>query len=165
MRRIFPHPWLSLSLLVLWLLMVHSLNLGQLLLGGFLAWAIPRLTHAFLVEVPRVRRPLKLVIYVLQVLAGILVANIQVARLVLGPREKLAPAFIELPLELRNEFLLSLLSSVISLTPGTVSASLSPDRRTLLLHALDGSDPEGLVAETKRRYEAPLLEIFECSST
>lgn len=165
MKWLFPHPMLSLSLLVIWLLLVNSFSPAQMLLGAFLGWAIPRLTNDFLVDVPRIRKPFKLALFGLRVLCDIVVANLQVARLVLGPKDRLVPAFVEMPLDARDEFVLAFLSSVISLTPGTVSASLSPDRRTLLLHALDASDPEGLVAEIKQRYEAPLLEIFECSST
>ena len=50
----------------------------------------------------------------------------------------------------------------MSLTPGTVSTSLSADRRTLLLHVLDLDDADQLVARIKDRYEAPLREIFPC---
>ncbi|MNJ77241.1 Na(+)/H(+) antiporter subunit E [compost metagenome] len=66
---------------------------------------------------------------------------------------------------IEDEFVLSVLTSIISLTPGTVSSGLSPDHKTLLLHALDAPDIEAVVAEIKARYEAPLLEIFQCSRT
>jgi len=92
-------------------------------------------------------------------------ANLTVARLVLGPTRNLQPAFIEVPMLIENEFVLSVLTSIISLTPGTVSSGLSPDHKMLLLHALDAPDIEALVAEIKTRYEAPLLEIFQCSRT
>ena len=42
---------------------------------------------------------------------------------------------------------------------------LSSDHKTLLLHGLDVPDQDALIAEIKSRYEAPLLEIFECSRT
>jgi multicomponent K+:H+ antiporter subunit E len=58
-----------------------------------------------------------------------------------------------------------MLASVISLTPGTVSADLSDDRKTLLVHGLNVVDEAAAVAEIKQRYEAPLLEVFTCSST
>ena len=34
------------------------------------------------------------------------------------------------------------------------------DRRQILVHALDCSDPAAMVADMKQRYEAPLKEIF-----
>jgi len=162
-RRWLPHPWLSLVLLLIWPLLVNSFALGQLLLGALLGWSIPLLVKDFLFEVPRLRRPLRLLGYLGRVLADIVVANLHVAKLVLGPKSRLRPAFIEIPMALENEFLLTVLTSIVSLTPGTVSASLSQDRRTLLVHALDAADPAALAEQVKRRYEAPLLEIFECS--
>ncbi|GAB3483347.1 Na+/H+ antiporter subunit E [Azotobacter salinestris] len=163
--RGLPHPALSLLLAIIWLMLVNTLSLGHLLLGAFLGWAIPLLCRDFLIRVPRVRRPLQLIRFVLKVFGDILIANLAVAKLVLGPKERLNPAFVEVPMAIEDGFVLAVLTSIISLTPGTVSADLSADRRTLLLHALDAPEPGQLAAEVKRRYEAPLLEIFECSPT
>lgn len=165
MKRLFPQPGLSLLLIVMWLLLTNSLNLGQLLLGCLLGVAIPLLCRRFLLGVPRVRKPLKLAGFALLVLYDIVVANLHVARLVLGRRDRLRPAFVEVPIDIRDEFVLAVLSSVLSLTPGTVSAGLSPDHSRLLLHVLDLEDADELVAQVKTRYEAPLLEIFACSPT
>jgi multicomponent K+:H+ antiporter subunit E len=78
-----------------------------------------------------------------------------------GPKA-LNPLFVWVPLDLTNDLALSLLANTICLTPGTVSASLSPDQRYLLVHALDCTDPDDLVRTIKARFEAPLMEIFEC---
>jgi multicomponent K+:H+ antiporter subunit E len=69
---------------------------------------------------------------------------------------------VQVPLDLTNELAVSLLANTICLTPGTVSAQLSPDQQTLLVHALDCTDPELLIHTIKTRFEAPLKEIFEC---
>ena len=50
---------------------------------------------------------------------------------------------------------------IVCITPGTAWAELSRDRTTLLLHALDVSDPHAMAAQIKTRYERPLMEIFE----
>jgi len=165
MKRWLPHPALSLFLTILWVLLVNDLGLGQWLLGAVLGWLIPLICRPFLPQVPQVRKPLALFGFALRVLGDIITANLQVARLVVGPRSHLHPAFVEIPLEVQDEFLITALASIISLTPGTVSAALSEDRRTLLVHGLDVPDPQALVREVKTRYEAPLLEIFACSTT
>ncbi|MBA1262834.1 MAG: Na+/H+ antiporter subunit E [Pseudomonas stutzeri] len=160
--RLLPNPMLTLLLAALWLLMNNTLGVGHIVLGLFLGWVIPLLVAGFLIDVPPVRKPLKLCLFMLMVFYDIVIANIHVARLVLGSKEKLQPAFIEVPMLIENEFVLATLTSIISLTPGTVSAGLSADHRSLLLHALDAPDIETVVTEVKSRYEAPLLEIFEC---
>lgn len=160
--RLLPNPMLTLLLAGLWLLMHNTFAVGHIVLGLFLGWAIPLLVKGFLIEVPRVRKPLKLCRFMLMVFCDIVVANLHVAKLVLGPQEKLRPAFIVMPMRIENEFVLAVLTSIVSLTPGTVSAGLSPDHKSLLMHALDAPDTEAVVAEVMSRYEAPLLEIFEC---
>lgn len=163
--RLLPHPLLTLLLTLAWLLLNNSLSLGQLLLGLFLGWGIPLLCQDFLLRTPRLRRPGLLLRYMLVVLYDIVVANLHVARLVLGRPEALRPAFIEVPIDIEDEFLLTLLACVVSLTPGTVSSGLSGDRKTLLLHGLDVPDKDEVIRQVKTRYEAPLKEIFECSPT
>jgi len=159
--RWLPHPLMTLTLAAVWLLLVNTFDWGQLLLGLALGVLIPRFTDAFWPERPRMKRPGLMLRYLARLLADIVVANFEVARRILGPTAKLRPAFIELEVTLRDEFAVTLLASTISLTPGTVSADLSRDRRTLLIHCLDVPDPEALCHQIRQRYEEPLREIFE----
>jgi len=164
-RRWLPHPLLSVCLLLIWLLLMNDLSLGHWILGALLGWAIPLLTQVFWINPPRVLKPFKLCLFLLRILGDIITANLQVAKLILGSTAKLRPAFVEIPMLLEDELALTMLASIISLTPGTVSADLSDDRKMLLVHGLDVPDPDALVAEIKQRYEAPLLEVFTCSPT
>lgn len=156
-----PHPILSLFLVGVWLLLNQTVSTAHLLLGSFLGVVIPLLTARFWPERVRIRRPLTLLRFVATVLGDILIANLAVAKRILGPPSRLKPAFVELPLRLRGELAISILANTISLTPGTVSAYLSRDRRTLLIHALDVDDTDALLAAIRSRYERPLLEVFE----
>ncbi len=165
MRALLPQPLLSLTLVVVWLLLVNQFSLGQLLLGLLLGLLIPWLTAPLRGEPSRLRRPWKLPGFLLLLLGDILKANLQVALRILGPTSRLQPAFVEIPLQLRDPLGLTILASVICLTPGTVSADLSDDRSSLLVHGLDVPDSAALVAEIKQRYEAPLLEMFPCSTS
>jgi len=161
MSRLLPHPLLSAILLVIWLLLANELSAGQILLGTVLGWAVPLYTARFWPEQVVVRRPLLLLRFTAVVLYDILVANVAVARLILGRQESLQPAFVVMPLALRSELAISLLANTISLTPGTVSAFLSADRRCLVVHSLHTTDPEELLATMRERYETPLKEILE----
>lgn len=159
---LLPQPLFSLVLWLVWLLLANSVAPGHLLLGGLLALGLPLFSVRFWPDRPRLRHPLKLLRYLAVLLFDILVANLVVARLILGPVKRLRPAFVRLPLDLDNGFALVILTHTISLTPGTVSVKLSPDRRTLLIHALDVADRAGLIVRIKERYEKPLQEIFPC---
>lgn len=162
-RRWLPRPLLTLFLWAVWLLLQNSLSLGQILLGFGLAILIPRLTERFWSPQPDLRRPWRAVRFLCLILYDIVTANFQVARRVLGPVRELRPAFVEVPLDLTRDYPITLLASIISLTPGTVSAQLSSDRRHLLIHVLHlQEDEEALIRDIKQRYELALKEIFEC---
>lgn len=162
MRRWLPHPLLTPILTLVWLLLNNSLAPGHIVLGVLLGWAIPHFTLVFWPDRVRIYRLGSLVRFTGVFLYDVLVANVAVARLVLAGPKALHPLFVTVPLDLTNDLGLSLLANTICLTPGTVSARLSPDRRSLLVHALYCTDADELVRTIKARFEAPLREIFEC---
>ena len=160
LRRIFPSPALSITVVAFWLVMSDSFDLGQLVLGTLLGIVIPLFAARLDREFARLGslRPIPKLLAV--VLWDILVSNLRVAAQVLGPEHKLKPGFIWVPLDIANIHGIAALTSFITLTPGTVSAALSEDRRHLLVHVLHLEDAGALIAEIKSRYEAPLMEIF-----
>jgi multicomponent K+:H+ antiporter subunit E len=94
------------------------------------------------------------------VLVDIVLSNIEVARRILGPQSALTPGFIWVPLDIRSAHGITALASIITLTPGTVSAELTGDQRHLLVHCFNLADGDEAIATIKARYEAPLMEIF-----
>lgn len=159
---VFPQPLLSGVLLITWLLLVNTIQPGHILLGGLLGWLIPLLTQRFWPERPRMRQPWRALRLLAVVIWDIILANLAVAKLILRRPDALRPRFIWYPLSLHQDFPITVLSSIISLTPGTVVIDVSQDCRQLLIHCLDCQDPATLVAQIRTRYETPLQEIFEC---
>ena len=160
LRRVFPSPALSITVVAFWMVMSDSFDLGQLVLGLLLGVVIPLFAARLDREFARLGtlRPVPKLLAV--VLWDILVSNLRVAAQVLGPEHKLKPGFIWVPLDIANIHGIAALTSFITLTPGTVSAALSEDRRHLLVHVLHLEDANALINEIKSRYEAPLMEIF-----
>ncbi|RDV37791.1 Na+/H+ antiporter subunit E [Bradymonadaceae bacterium TMQ3] len=160
-QRVLPQPLFSLVLLAVWLLAQGKLELSTIIGGVVLALVLPALTYRFTDSFPKVRRLRPLIQYVVIVMWDILVANLVVARLILGSSRKLKPTFLEVPVKLTNPYAITIFAATISLTPGTVSSNLSGDRKTLLVHALTSDDPDAEIQLMKARYEAPLLEAFQ----
>jgi multicomponent K+:H+ antiporter subunit E len=161
-ERLLPQPLMSAALLVIWLLAHNAASGGVVALGTVLAVAVPLLTRRFWPDYPRQVRYGRLVRLLGVVVLDIAVANLRVAVLILGPRSRLRPGFLTMPLRLESSHAITMLAGIISLTPGTVSANLSGDRRTLLIHGLDLYDQDAAVARIRSRYERPLLEVFGC---
>jgi multicomponent K+:H+ antiporter subunit E len=162
-RRDFwlPRPVFSLFLAVLWLLMVNSFSVAHMLLGLTLGLFIPFITRAFWPEQAKVHHLLPLLRYFMVLLVDIVRSNLAVARRILFYPNQLTPGFVIFPLELDDDFAITILASTISLTPGTVSAHYDSDAGTLLLHVLHLTDEDELIRDIKTRYEQPLKEIFK----
>lgn len=161
LARSFPHPMLSILVAILWVLLTNDFTVGTLVLGGLIGWGIPLVTSIYWPDSARVRNPLAILEYCAVVLKDIVVSNIQVARLVLFRRgDSLRSGYITVPLELQSAEAITVLAGTITLTPGTVSADICADGRSLLVHCLELDDPDAAVASIKERYERRLLEIF-----
>lgn len=162
MRRLFPHPYLSVTLVLLWFLLVNQLQLGSLIMALILATLVPLLTSHWWPNRPVIRRPFGLAAYSLLVLWDVVVANFHVARIILFlPARDIRSAWITVPLDLSSPEAISLLAGTITMTPGTLTADFSACGRALLIHALHAPDPDAVRDEIKTRYEARLKRIFE----
>jgi multicomponent K+:H+ antiporter subunit E len=160
MARLLPYPILSALLFASWLALARTLEPAHLVLAAGVAVGIPLVARRCF-EAPHGIRSLAAVFRLTLVVSyDIVVANLIVARLVLGPMERLRPAFVMVPLDTTHPPAVNLLATIITTTPGTVSVDVRLAERTILVHALDCADPAELVATIKARYERPLMEIF-----
>jgi multicomponent K+:H+ antiporter subunit E len=161
LERWVPHPVLSVLLLITWLLLNNTIAMGHVVLGSILAILVPWFTSSFWPEKICLGSLKVMIKFFFVVMYDIVVANIAVARLILGPNSSLNPGFLEVHLDIVHPLGISVLASTISLTPGTVSSDLSPDRKILIVHALHIIDEKTEIQEIKNRYEKPLMEIFK----
>ncbi|MBD9468937.1 Na+/H+ antiporter subunit E [Pseudoxanthomonas sp. PXM01] len=159
-KRLLPSLPLSLTVFCFWLLMNDDISVGQIVLALVLALTIPLFAARLDREFARIGR-LSSIPRMLCVLAlDIVRSNVTVALQVLGPERNIHPGFIWVPLDIGNIHGIAALTSIITLTPGTVSSALSDDRRYLLVHVLNLDDADEVIRQIKTRYEAPLMEIF-----
>lgn len=159
-RLSFPQPWLSIILFTTWQLLSDGISGASVVMGIVLAWLIPQVTQGFWPERPAFIKSWQMPRYLVIVLKDIVVASFSVARLILSPRQP-RPIFVSYPLQLEHPLAISILASTISLTPGTVSADVSDDQKTLLIHALDAATDQEVIDAIHDRYEKPLMEMFQ----
>ncbi|MEI2685159.1 MAG: Na+/H+ antiporter subunit E [Cypionkella sp.] len=161
LRKLYPHPYLSVLLVIIWMLLVDRLAIGSLVMAFVLATLIPILTEDYWPNRAIVKHPLRLVFYLAMVLWDVVLANIQVAAIILfKPNDKIASKWITVPLDLKTPEAISLLAGTITMTPGTLTADMSADGKALLIHALHAPDPDAFRDEIKSRYERRLKGIF-----
>ncbi|MCX7558753.1 Na+/H+ antiporter subunit E [Sulfitobacter sp. F26204] len=158
---LFPHPLLTVLLALVWILLQNNFSAGMVVYGVILGIVITKGTAVWWPERPGNINLARMFSYSIIVLWDIMIANIQVAWIVISvPNNKLKPAWIVVPLDLVQPEAITVLAGTITLTPGTVSADLSDEGHSLLVHVLHTDDPQADLDEIKQRYERRLKEIF-----
>ena len=159
-RKLIPNPLLSITLAILWLVLNESASLGHIALASILGMSIPWILQVFNTTTTVIRNPVAIAKLFGVVFKDVVVSNIDVAKLILGAPDKIRARFFWVPLSIQSDTGIAALASVITMTPGTLSAQLSNDRRFLLIHTISLSDDTELIDSIKTRYETPLTEIF-----
>jgi multicomponent K+:H+ antiporter subunit E len=155
-------PMLVITLTAIWLLLNQALSPAQAMLGLalslLLAWFGSTL-RPLRAGLRRLDRSVELFFVVFW---DVMRSNLAVARIVLGLTggREVRSGFVQIPLDLREDHGLAVLACILTSTPGTVWAGLSPDRTTLTLHVLDLHDQDYWGHLVKQHYERRLMEIF-----
>jgi len=137
-----------------------GLNLLFGALVGGVALLLLRNSLASSGNIGRIRRALSLLVLFLYELMA---SAFRVAAIVLRPDMKKAiqPAIVAVPLSVTTDAQITLLASLITLTPGTLSVDLSPDRSVLYVHTLKLGDRDAMISEIKDGFEKKVLEVFQ----
>ncbi|MFN7262678.1 MAG: Na+/H+ antiporter subunit E [Pseudobdellovibrionaceae bacterium] len=90
----------------------------------------------------------------------LVLANVQVALWVFKDKQQMKPAIIKMPLKAQTDLQITLLTSLITLTPGTLSLEVSDDKKFLWFHCLHTDDIPGTIASVQEGFEDMILEAF-----
>lgn len=111
---------------------------------------------------PKYFREVPLVIeFVIFFLWEIILSNIRLTITILSTQMKLRPAVVAVPLDLKSDIGIVILSHMITLTPGTLSLDISSNRHTLYVHVYDLDDPDKFIDRIKSKFERRVREIIE----
>ncbi len=143
-----------------WVAVTGEVSVANLLEGAVLAGLLVLLLRVPLRRRFRFEKVPKALGLLLYFLKEILLSNAAVARSLLSPVSSLSPGIVAVPLDLKSDPQITLLATLITLTPGTLSLNVSDDRRTLYVHAMYVDDPTELVREIKNGFEKRVMEVF-----
>ncbi|MEK4486843.1 Na+/H+ antiporter subunit E [Psychrobacillus sp. FSL H8-0484] len=86
-------------------------------------------------------------------------SNISVLKLIIKPDMPIRPAIFAMPTVLEQDWEITLLSSLITLTPGTIVIDISDDNKTLYIHAIEFDDVDEAIDSIKNTFEKAILEV------
>lgn len=148
----------NLLLALLWAIMLGSLsllNIGVGFVAGYLVLVVVSGTRS-----SYVRRTTAGASLFLFIAYEILVANLRVAWYTISSLRSLEPAVLAVPLQDDiSDGEVTLLSVLVTLTPGTLSIDLSEDRRSLYVHFMHVDDPDEAIRSITEGYERRILNL------
>jgi multicomponent Na+:H+ antiporter subunit E len=151
---------LNLFLALAWLALTGNFTpinfISGFLLGYLVLWVIRRSgeSREYFAKVPQT------IGFVAFFIKELVIANIRVAYDVLTPRHRMRPGVIAVPLDVTTDTEITLLGSLITLTPGTLTLDVSPDKKVMYVHAMYIDDIDKVRLSIKQGFERRVIEML-----
>ena len=87
-------------------------------------------------------------------------ANLRVARDVITPTSYARPGIVAVPLDARTDLEITLLSNLVTMTPGSLSIDVADDRSVMYVHSMFVDDAAELRRVIKDDFERRVLELL-----
>lgn len=150
---------INVALTILWCLITSSFSFGNIVLGYLFGLFAVFVMREFLPGKFYLRPVLKCLQLAWIFNVELFKANIDVLKIVMAKKIDIQPAFFAYPLDVEKDWEISLLSLLITLTPGTIVVAVSDDRKTLYIHSIDFSTLEEEIEGIKTSFEEAIQEV------
>ncbi|KKK34079.1 MULTISPECIES: Na+/H+ antiporter subunit E [Salinicoccus] len=150
---------INLLLAVLWMFMGSEFSVASFTTGYIMGLAAVFLLRRFLPGSFYLRRVWRIVRLFFIFIIEMVKANIDVVKIVLSPKIDVHPGFYAYPCDLEEDWEVVLLSSLITLTPGTVVVAISDDHSTIYIHGVDMKSAEEEIQNIKSAFENEIKEV------
>jgi len=154
------HFLMNLLLCFIWVALTGSMYYSNFVFGFALGFCILWIMNRTETDQRYFSRVPKTIGFIFFFLYEMIVANIQVAYDVITPKYFFKPGIVRYPMEARSDLEINLLSTIISLTPGTLILDISEDKKSLYIHVMYLKSKEKFIADMKKGFEKKLLEIL-----
>ncbi|MFQ3542693.1 Na+/H+ antiporter subunit E [Halobacillus rhizosphaerae] len=150
---------LNIIIAVMWMFLSESYSFSTFFVGFLLGMALLFVFQRFIPDSFYMIRVWKVIKLILLFVRELVLANVDIVKLVYKPKLDIQPGIFALPIELKSNWEITLLANLITLTPGTLSIAVSEDHRTIFVHAMDVPDVEESINEIKDTFEKAIMEV------
>ncbi|MFJ7935740.1 Na+/H+ antiporter subunit E [Sporosarcina sp. NPDC096371] len=150
---------LNVFIAFVWMFMSTSMTASTFIIGYLIGLLLIFMMRRFFKERLYIWRLWATVKLTLLFFKELTLSNISVLRVVLRPKMDIQPMIFALPTDLEHDWEITLLSSLITLTPGTIVLNVSDDQRTLYIHAIDVDDVDEAIDSIKNTFEKAIKEV------
>ncbi|WP_173916068.1 Na+/H+ antiporter subunit E [Halobacillus sp. Marseille-Q1614] len=150
---------LNIIVAFMWMFLSETYTFTTFLVGYIIGIALLYVMKRFIPGSFYMKRVISIIKLLLLFIRELILSNIDIIKMVYKPKIDVQPGIFRLPIELNNNWEITLLANLISLTPGTLTLEVSEDLSTLYIHAMDIPDIEASVKEIKETFEKAILEV------
>jgi multicomponent Na+:H+ antiporter subunit E len=151
---------LNLLLALLWAAVVGSVDPAHLLTGFVVGYGVLWLARPVLGPTRYFGKLVEALRFVTFFVYELVLSNLRVAWDVLTPKAYRRPGVVAVPLDAESDVEITLLANLVTLTPGSLSLDIAPDRSCLYVHAMFVDDVEQLRRDVKEGFERRVLELL-----
>lgn len=105
------------------------------------------------------KKILAMIKFVYVLITEMLFSSVFIIRQVISPRLTIIPGIFSLKTRLKGNIEITILSLLITLTPGSVVMEVSPEDDILYIHAMDLSDAKSMILKSIRSFENAIMEV------
>ncbi|UOQ46309.1 Na+/H+ antiporter subunit E [Halobacillus salinarum] len=150
---------LNIIIAVMWMFLSESYSFSTFVVGYLLGIALLFALRRFIPDSFYMVRVWKVIKLILLFIRELILANLDIVKLVYKPKLDIEPGIFALPTELTSNWEITLLANLITLTPGTLSIAVSEDHQTIFVHAMDVPDVEESINDIKSTFEQAIMEV------
>lgn len=103
----------------------------------------------------------RLILFLFYYLKELVVSSLYVAYDILTPKDLMRPGIVEVPVDLKSDIAIIALANLISMTPGSLTVDMTPDRKKIYIHAMYLYDKEKFIHKIKNELEDRIRLIFD----
>ncbi len=101
------------------------------------------------------------ILFVFYYLNELVLSSLYVAWDIITPTDLMKPGIVEVPVDLNTDTAIIAFANLISMTPGSLTMDMSPDKKKIYVHAMYLHDKKKFIDKMKNELEHKIRQIFE----
>ncbi len=106
-------------------------------------------------------RIFRFIFFIFYYLKELVLSSLFIAYDIITPKDLMKPGIVEVPVDLKNDTAIIAFANLISMTPGSLSMDMNPEKTKIYIHAMYLHDKQEFVDKIKNELEKKIHQIFE----
>ncbi|SDH46400.1 multisubunit sodium/proton antiporter, MrpE subunit [Alteribacillus persepolensis] len=150
---------INLTIAIIWMFLNNAWTFSGFVSGFIIGLGIVYLLRNFFPDRFYFLGVIAIVKLVVIFLRELVLSSVEVIGQILQPSLKIQPGIFAMDIELKKDWEVTVLSCLITLTPGTLVVDVSPNNKTLYIHAMHLGNVEEAKSDIKNTFEKAIKGV------